>query len=83
MFREFEGKRVQEAFSGSATLTNQACIAANSLVVFNDGAANLTVTIGGVSIVVTPTDKKLDEYFAPFTKFTITATTAFRVYTRG
>lgn len=83
MSRIFSGLRFQDVFSGSSNLTNQACALANSIVVFNDGGSDVTVTINGDSWVIKSGDMPFDECFEPFNKFSITATGAFRAYTRG
>lgn len=83
MYRSFQGMRFLQSFSGSSNLTNQACTLANSIVVFNDGASDVVVTVNGKAWTIKPGDLPFDECFEPFNKFSITASTAFRVYTRG
>lgn len=78
-----ERSKFGQAFSGSATLTNQACNEATGIVVFNDGAGDLVLTVNGKSWTIKSGDLPFDEMFEPFTSFTITASTAFRLYTRG
>lgn len=73
---------VKDYWSGSATVTKTWANAMTSLMVANDGNADLTVGINGMTITVKATEV-LDEHFDAFTSVTITSTVAFRAWARG
>lgn len=73
---------VKDAFEGTASDTKTYQSKMRGFSIQNDGAANLTFTINGLTITVKPTEGYEDN-FDPFTSVQITATGAFRAVVRG
>ncbi|MGF9711634.1 hypothetical protein [Paenibacillus naphthalenovorans] len=84
---QLTGSNVKDAFSGSANVTKNYLppeyptpMRGFSLV--NDGAPDVTFTIGGKTITVKQ-NETFDGLFDPFTSVTVTATGAFRAVVKG
>lgn len=80
----FEGLKVNQVISGNANQTINvigSSAYANSIVCYNDGASDLTLTVNGLVITV-KTLEMFDEAFEPFKTVTVTATTAYRILLR-
>ncbi|MFA6911123.1 MAG: hypothetical protein WCQ59_08375 [Candidatus Cloacimonadaceae bacterium] len=76
---QLSGSKATEPFSGSANTTKTFSQTMNGFVIINDGAADLTFTIGTDSFTVKPSEC-FKESFNAFTEVTITTTGAFRAY---
>jgi hypothetical protein len=83
MFRVFDGLKVRQVVTGSATQTVTLTEPCNSVCLFNDGGADLTITINGVSFTSKAGDNPFDECFEPFSSVVITATASYRLIIRG
>lgn len=79
---QLTGSNAKEPFSGSANITKTFTQSMRGFVISNDGAADLTFTIGTATFTV-KTGEVFSEYFSPFTQVTVTTTNAFRAYGRG
>ncbi|MEW9697958.1 hypothetical protein [Paenibacillus sp. SI8] len=76
------GGNAKEPFNGSTTTTKTFTKAMNGLVISNDGASDLTFTIGADTYTVRA-GEVFDDRFDPFTQVTVTTSVAFRAYGRG
>jgi hypothetical protein len=76
------GLVAKEPFSGSANMTKTFTTTMRGFVISNDGAADLTFTIGAYTFKV-KAGEVFEETFAPFTSVSIVATSAYRAYGRG
>lgn len=74
--------KVQEPFAGSANTTKVFAKNCFGFTVANDGAADLTFTIGANTVTV-KAGESFDGEFKPFKQVDIVATGAFRAYGRG
>lgn len=84
MFRVYDGLKVQRVVTGTATQTITLTDYCNSVCLFNDGGADVTLAIGGITFVSHPGDAPFDECFEPFKTIVITATSAnYRLVIRG
>lgn len=79
---QLTGSNVKDAFEGTANTTKTYVSKMQGFSIQNDGAANLTFTIGGLTITVKPTEGYEDR-FDPFTSVQIITTGAFRAVVRG
>lgn len=73
------GKTVKDAFSGNATVTKTYGTAKTGILLTNDGASDVTMTVNGLTNTIKPTEV-FDMLFDPFTSVTITTTSAYRAW---
>lgn len=76
-----KGRIVKDAFSGTTSVTKAYSSQMFGFAISNDGLANLTFTINGLTITVKP-GELFDDLFEPFTSVVITASGAFRSVVR-
>lgn len=76
------GRIVKDYFSGNSTTTRSGFGTGKGFSITNDGNADLTFTIGSITITVKP-GEVFDGEFADFTSVTVTTTVAFRAIVRG
>jgi hypothetical protein len=76
------GRNVKDVFSGSANVTKTYPTSMRGFSLVNDGAPDVTFTIGGKTITVKQ-NETFDASFDPFTSVTVTATGAFRAIVKG
>lgn len=79
---ELTGSNAKEPFNGSANTTKTFAQSMRGFVISNDGASDLTFTIGTATFTV-KAEEVFSESFASFTQVTVTTTVAFRAYGRG
>jgi hypothetical protein len=73
---------VKESFSGSSSITHNLTGAMRDFVISNDGSNSLTYIINGLTIPVLQNESD-ERSFDSFNQVSISATSAFRAYTRG
>lgn len=78
---QLSGYKARDAFSGSRSTKVKTSDTMNSLVITNDGAANLTFTIHGNTYTLRP-GYTFDEELEPFDFIDINASDSFFGYTR-
>lgn len=76
------GSNAREPFSGSANVTKTFTQPMNGITISNDGASELTFTIGTDTFTV-KAGEVFSEKFSPFTQVTVTTTVPFRAYGLG
>lgn len=76
-----KGRIVKDAFNGTTSVTKAYGSPMFGFAITNDGLANLTFTINGLTISVMP-GETFDDLFEPFNGVAITATDAFRSVVR-
>ena len=79
---QLTGRIVKDYFSGNSTTTRSGFGTGKGFSITNDGNADLTFTIGSITITVKP-GEVFDGEFADFTSVTVTTTVAFRAIVRG
>jgi hypothetical protein len=73
---------IRETWSGTANITKTLKSAMKEFCIKNDGASDLTFTIGGTTITVKP-GEIFDDVFAPFNSISIVTTVSYRALVRG
>lgn len=81
-FVEVADGNVKDYWTGTANVTKTFTSPRNSLLLSNDGASDVSVTINGMTIVVKPTEV-FDERFDEFASVTIATTSIYRAWARG
>lgn len=76
------GSNAKEPFNGTTNISKTFTQSMRGFVITNDGASDLTFTIGTTTFIV-KAGEVFQEYFAPFTQVTITTTVPYRAYGRG
>jgi hypothetical protein len=79
---QLTSSNVKDSFSGSANVTKPYATQMRGFSLVNDGAPDVTFTIGGKTITVKQ-NETFDALFDPFTSVTVTATGAFRAIVKG
>jgi hypothetical protein len=81
-FKPLLNPKVRDSFSNTTNVTKNYTNPMCGFAIQNDGTANLTVTINGMTITVKPTEG-FEENFEPFTQVQVVASGAFRAIVRG
>lgn len=76
-----KGRIVKDAFNGSSNITKTYNTNMYGFGIVNDGAADLTFSINGFTILVKP-HETFDDLFEPFQLVTVNATDTFRAVVR-
>jgi len=76
------GQSVKDYFTGNTTIHRFYDTPMNRLSIVNDGEADISFTIGTMTITVKPSEY-FDSDFDPFTEITVTAISSFRAIVKG
>jgi hypothetical protein len=79
---QLTGSNAKQPFSGSTTVTHTFTSPMKGFIISNDGAADLTFTIGTDTYTV-KAGEVFEEGFDAFTQVMVTTTVPFRAYGRG
>jgi hypothetical protein len=74
--------KAKEPFSGTSNFTKTFSKPMNGIVISNDGASDLTITIG-TDIFTVKAGEVFSEMFEPFTQVIVTTTVPYRAYGLG